>query len=838
VQSRLTQARAGRFSRQAGRRFDGLSALAEAAKLAHELDAPRERFLELRNEAIACMALTDVRPVRRLQDLSWGDVTTGFGQQVAFDSRWEMYARGDGEGNVSVRRLADEQEVARFSKPGSVATFLLFSPEGRYLAAKFYRNHSERPVEYVVWDWQQEKEILRTLCAGLSRPLPDFAFTPDGRQLIVGGRWDGSLGFFDLASVQEVRRLSLGREAPWSIALHPGGKRLAAILEGKVTIWDLDTNKVLASWKPATSVWGLAWHPDGNLLAAAGDRAISLWDAVTGQQRRVLEGHENQVVHVTFNHAGTLLASWGWDQTTRLWDAHSGRELVTVPSHAPLAFSPDDRSLAYLRGNELGIWEVAHERVYRTLYGNGKEVRGVQFSPSGRLVASAGDDGVRLWDADAGRVVAALPGGPTYNALFTPGGDSLLTSGDQGLYRWPLRSSVDAADDRLRLGPPQTLSVPMSQRLEGAVCDRRGHHLAVVDMWQKGIVVNLDDPAARPTLLIGHDHVAYIGLSPDGRWAATGAFKGTDVKIWDLSQGVRPQAIATIASGAAYPTFSPDGRWLVVPGDGGYRFYTVGSWELDSTMSKRKQGGPVFAADAAVMAAGTEDGKQMKLIASDTGRELVTLTPQESQTTIFPRGLSADGGRLAATTSSHAIQLWDLRAVRRQLDEMHLDWEMPPYPEEADAALGPLAVQVVGADRPAQSQKAMDLDHQAWLLVTGPEGQRNPARALELVQQAIALDPGNGSILNTLGVAQYRNGQYAAAVVTLEKGAAAKGEADAIDLFFLAMCHARLGDAARAKDCFARAVKWTEARKDLPSDWVADLKAFRAEAEGLLKGLK
>jgi tetratricopeptide (TPR) repeat protein len=122
----------------------------------------------------------------------------------------------------------------------------------------------------------------------------------------------------------------------------------------------------------------------------------------------------------------------------------------------------------------------------------------------------------------------------------------------------------------------------------------------------------------------------------------------------------------------------------------------------------------------------------------------------------------------------------------------------------------------------------------AWLLLIGPKELRDAKDALVHARAAVAREE-HQVFLNTLGIALYRNGQYPQSVATLEKSlAAANDQFDAFDLFFLAMCHAKLGHPANAKDCFDRAVKWVNGQKNLPAQYVEELKAFRAEAEEVL----
>jgi len=148
--------------------------------------------------------------------------------------------------------------------------------------------------------------------------------------------------------------------------------------------------------------------------------------------------------------------------------------------------------------------------------------------------------------------------------------------------------------------------------------------------------------------------------------------------------------------------------------------------------------------------------------------------------------------------------------------------------------------ELAAADRVTAEKLAPDdpvrLNSRAWRLLTGPPAERDAQAALKLAQRAVDLTPNDAMYVNTLGVAQYRNGQCREALATFQRSLAlGDGRWDAFDLFFLAMCHQKVGKPKEAKDCFDRAVSWVAAQKDLPQQHVAELRAFQAEAQAELR---
>ena len=101
---------------------------------------------------------------------------------------------------------------------------------------------------------------------------------------------------------------------------------------------------------------------------------------------------------------------------------------------------------------------------------------------------------------------------------------------------------------------------------------------------------------------------------------------------------------------------------------------------------------------------------------------------------------------------------------------------------------------------------------------------------MELAEKAVAVDPRAGEIWNTLGVAQYRAGNWQGAVVALNKSMELRHSGDSSDWFFLAMGHWQLNDKEDARTWYDKAVAWMDQNE--PKN--EELLRFRREAEELL----
>jgi eukaryotic-like serine/threonine-protein kinase len=649
-QSYLAQARAQRLSGQAGQRYASLDAIRRATAI--------RPSLELRDEAIAALALPDAHLIR-----TWRYTDSRL--TLNYSASLERFAVQTYDGQISVCLASNGQEIAKLPAVGHTPHWIAgFTPDENRLAVNYYED-----LNYV-WDIPAGKPILGPI------PGPCCTLLVDGTQVAVGGA-DNVVRFFSLETGEVVRSIPVP-EPVSTIMLSPKADIMWCHRQGSSVIHVLEFpsgRERFALTNPAP-VSAAVLSSDGESLAAGCyDMRVYIWKTRTGKSRGVVEGHEHKVVSLGFNHAGTLLATTSWDNTFRLWDTASWQQVLLADGMGyQLRFDPQDRAVAYIQqGDVAGAMEIASSSTFRQLHARADahyEGWSVDVSPDGCLVATAHSDGVALRDMTGGTEQAFLPIGNCRSAMFVPDGSALITSGDSGLAFWPIASSSRDGEIKVRVGEPRVIRDGL--QFMGATLGDNGRWVAAANRNAGSVAVY---EVAHPENRFGLTElpgVQFVSATADMRWLAAGTWNGMDVKIWDVARRQLERSIP--APSAATVAFSPDGRLLAI-GATGYEVWQAGSWrklyEVRKPDAENVLGLVTFSPDSRWLA--VLKRRDIAILEATTGNELATFqAPHQPWIRAFC--FNTDASKLVALQADQSLQVWDLRAVRRELAALKLDW--------------------------------------------------------------------------------------------------------------------------------------------------------------------
>ncbi|HXD30757.1 MAG TPA: caspase family protein [Pyrinomonadaceae bacterium] len=403
----------------------------------------------------------------------------------------------------------------------------------------------------------------------------------------------------------------------------------------------------------------IAFGPDGTWLASGGaDNSIKIWDVRSGRELRPLNGHTGWIKALAVSRDGKWVASGSNDRTVRVWDVISGQQVKYFSGHTAavesLAFSDDARLLASgSADNTIRVWDISSGTEKQTLKGHTGWVTALAFSPDGKLLASGSADHlVKLWDTASWRERASLQKHlDRINAVaFSPDSNSLASGGADGnACVW--RVGSDKERWATKRGDAAILSVSFSSAMlqtasaDGSISGR--------DLGNGNV------KWTRTSTEYSGDPLTSASFNPDGSVLGATTGNRTVILLTTITAKVQ-RTLESHSTGFYSVAASRDGKWLA----SGANDRSVRLWQTSTGREMPRLSGSTgwitslsFSPDDRLLASGSISG-EVKVWDLRNGKQAYQLSTD--RTSINSVVFSADQKWLAAAGVQRSIQLWDL----------------------------------------------------------------------------------------------------------------------------------------------------------------------------------
>ena len=348
----------------------------------------------------------------------------------------------------------------------------------------------------------------------------DMQLSLDGTRLVIAS--SAGVWLYDVSTGDEIALITENTALIGLVAFSPDGATLAtAGGDNKCRIWDVETQKLLSTFKVPDWLWTLAFLDDGKTLVG--------------------EGLIDKISHPLLGGG-----PWMWDvPKVWMWDVHTGKRLDSFTTELP-KFNPfkdahtnvkvkafaDSTRVIFVFENKDGTISVKDGRTNREIAilpnPNGK-VKAFSFSSDGRTLAVATSKNVHLWDLEVGKQVVSFSkqvanfGGNPSILAFSKDGKTLAVAGLDDIEIW----NMDTYSHVTTLENKDGGLWEFVLSADGATVITMNHN-GTVDVW------SAQTGKHERTLTTGYtNRFSTLAFTHDGKTIASST--GSKVHLWDTN---------------------------------------------------------------------------------------------------------------------------------------------------------------------------------------------------------------------------------------------------------------------------------------------------------------
>lgn len=350
----------------------------------------------------------------------------------------------------------------------------------------------------------------------------DMQLSRDGTRLAIASSTGVLL--YDVSTGDEIALITENTALIGRVAFSPDGTTLAtAGGDNTCRIWDVESQKLLSTFKTPDWLWTLAFMGDGKTLVG--------------------EGLIDKISHPLLGGG-----PWRWDvPKVWVWDTRTGKRLGSFTTELPKfhsfkdlrfgvkvkAFANSSRVIFAFenRDGTISVKDGRTNREIATLPKPKSEVRAFSFTPDGKVLGAATARNVYLWDLETGKQVLTFPkrvanfyGNPSILA-FSKDGETLAIAGLDDIEIWNMDTHSRVAT--LKNADGGLWEFVLSA--DGTTVITMNHH-GIVDLW------SATTGKHERTLTTGYtNRFTTLAFTHDGKIIASST--GSKVHLWHTDTG-------------------------------------------------------------------------------------------------------------------------------------------------------------------------------------------------------------------------------------------------------------------------------------------------------------